>query len=439
MTDIHNILSKFNDLGILNEGLTAEEPKQANEMNKGGKHSDETLAKMSGDNHHSAWKKDKTTDEYKKRRKQERVAFYKKKKEEDLNEGEFEITYKDPQFKGTRTHTIKAVNAKGAEQKFLSFGNPHKILDVKKKEKVNEADAPLPQDFVPEPVVAQTIKDLGPGLDPMGNSFYDLAYGKLLGNYLAKETPEIKKKFNVNWNLAWASQMRELYSREYGGYMKTPVKEEESDWKGSDELNSGQPKYDNDMYEESDWKGSDELNSGQPKYDNPMYEAHDKLEKLVGQKVYVKNKGQTGKVSMVSPTHSNALVVDMDNGQTTVSHFKDLTSEGDKPGTLKRYLDMLKDVVDAHDRGAVPKGGYAGKDDYTMNEESYTDSEVQRAVRIANHMKGDMTDATDAIEALKKGLTNHPKVKAALRNANESINESTNNVSAMMKILSGIN
>ena len=72
MTDIHNIRSKFNDLGILNEGLTAEEPKQANEMNKGGKHSDETLAKMSGDNHHSAWKKDKTTDEYKKRRKQER-------------------------------------------------------------------------------------------------------------------------------------------------------------------------------------------------------------------------------------------------------------------------------------------------------------------------------------------------------------------------------
>jgi len=88
---------------------------------------------------------------------------------------------------------------------------------------VNEADNPLPQDFVPEPVVAQTIKDLGPGLDPMGNGFYDLAYGKLLGNYLAQNTPAIKKKFNVNWNLAWASQMRELYSRKYGGYQKTPV------------------------------------------------------------------------------------------------------------------------------------------------------------------------------------------------------------------------
>ena len=141
-----------------------------------------------------------------------------------IDEAEFEITYKNPQFTGTKKHTVKAVNAKGAEQKFLSFGNPFKVLDVKKKEAVTEADRPLPQDFVPEPVVAQTIKELGPGLDPMGNGFYDLAYGKLLSNYLATHTPEIKKKFNVNWNLAWASQMRELYSREYGGYIKTPKK-----------------------------------------------------------------------------------------------------------------------------------------------------------------------------------------------------------------------
>lgn len=91
-------------------------------------------------------------------------------------------------------------------------------------EAVTEADRPLPQDFVPEPVVAQTIKELGPGLDPMSNGFYDLSYGKLLSNYLAQETPEIKKKFNMSWNLAWANQMRELYSREYGGYQKTPKK-----------------------------------------------------------------------------------------------------------------------------------------------------------------------------------------------------------------------
>ena len=58
----------------------------------------------------------------------------------------------------------------------------------------------------------------------MSNGFYDLSYGKLLSNYLATHTPEIKKKFNMSWNLAWANQMRELYSREYGGYQKTPKK-----------------------------------------------------------------------------------------------------------------------------------------------------------------------------------------------------------------------
>ena len=58
---------------------------------------------------------------------------------------------------------------------------------------------------------------------------------------------------------------------------------------------------------------------------------------------------------------------------------------------------------------------------YRDNDTAYTDSEIDRAVRIANHMKGDMTDATDAIEALHKGLTNHPKVAGALRTANESV------------------
>ena len=101
-----------------------------------------------------------------------------------------------------------------------------------------------------------------------------------------------------------------------------------------------------------------------------LYEAHEKLEKLVGQRVYVKDKGQTGTVAQVSNTHSNALVVDMDNGQTTVTHFTDLTSEDDKPNTVKRYLDMLKDVFDLHKgRGPTPKGGYPSKSWDTLGEE----------------------------------------------------------------------
>ena len=65
-------------------------------------------------------------------------------KESEVNEASFEITYNDPQFSKPRTHTVKAVNAKSAEQKFLSFGNPYKILDIKKAEKVNEGTWHIP-------------------------------------------------------------------------------------------------------------------------------------------------------------------------------------------------------------------------------------------------------------------------------------------------------
>ena len=53
--------------------------------------------------------------------------------------------------------------------------------------------------------------------------------------------------------------------------------------------------------------------------------------------------------------------------------------------------------------------------------EVFTDEEVQKAIRIAMHMKGDMTDATDAIDAIHPGLTQHPEVEDALKQANESV------------------
>ena len=203
-----------------------------------------------------------------------------------------------------------------------------------------------------------------------------------------------------------------------------------------------------------------------------LYEAHEKLEKLVGQRVYVKDKGQTGTVAQVSNTHSNALVVDMDNGQTTVTHFTDLTSEDDKPNAVKRYLDMLKDVFDLHKgRGPTPKGGYPSKSWDAMEEardthcsdkccgsdvkaedcgcppdcphcncnanldeaEKYIQDDIKAAIKLANNSTGNMTDATDAIESIADGLSDHPDVAKALKNANESIEEM-----ASLRRLSGL-
>jgi len=53
----------------------------------------------------------------------------------------------------------------------------------------------------------------------------------------------------------------------------------------------------------------------------------------------------------------------------------------------------------------------------------YPSSLVAAAVKIAIDMGGNMTGAHKKIEAMKRGLTNDPMVKDALRQANESVNE----------------
>ena len=60
-----------------------------------------------------------------------------------------------------------------------------------------------------------------------------------------------------------------------------------------------------------------------------------------------------------------------------------------------------------------------------VNERAYSRDEklVQQAVGIAMNMGGNMTGAYKKIERLKRGLGDHPVVKAALRLANESLDE----------------
>ena len=60
-----------------------------------------------------------------------------------------------------------------------------------------------------------------------------------------------------------------------------------------------------------------------------------------------------------------------------------------------------------------------------VNERAYSKDEklVQQAVGIAMNMGGNMTGAYKKIEKLKRGLGDHPVVKAALRLANESVEE----------------
>ena len=58
-----------------------------------------------------------------------------------------------------------------------------------------------------------------------------------------------------------------------------------------------------------------------------------------------------------------------------------------------------------------------------LSEASFPDRLIKKAVKIAKDMGGNMTGAYKKIERMKKGLGDHPEVEAALRLANESIDE----------------
>ena len=58
-----------------------------------------------------------------------------------------------------------------------------------------------------------------------------------------------------------------------------------------------------------------------------------------------------------------------------------------------------------------------------LSEASFPDRLIKKAVKIAKDMGGNMTGAMKKIERMKKGLGDHPEVEAALRLANESIDE----------------
>lgn len=106
------------------------------------------------------------------------------------------------------------------------------------------------------------------------------------------------------------------------------------------------------------------------------------------------------------------------------------TNESSLPPHLQKIIgkdgQIDKKKVDQHVHGkktkvtdVTPKG-YGPKEE-DVDEATMADRTVLRAVRIAKDMAGNHTGASKRIEKMKKGLSDHPKVKDALRSANESV------------------
>ena len=104
-----------------------------------------------------------------------------------------------------RDHAMSPDRLKDMDQERMKSKDYDRMLDIQE------------DDDLVEPVVAQTIKDLGPGHDPESNEYWKLAYNKLFSNYLEKHVDrQAKKEFNVHWNGGWGKQMKELYAKQYG-------------------------------------------------------------------------------------------------------------------------------------------------------------------------------------------------------------------------------
>jgi len=81
-----------------------------------------------------------------------------------------------------------------------------------------------------------------------------------------------------------------------------------------------------------------------------------------------------------------------------------------------------KDDIGSHITKAISKDKKGQDKRKKLNRD--WDAKTSTASDIAKDMGGNMTGAVKKIEKIKKGLSDDPKVKAALRKANESLNES---------------
>jgi len=64
----------------------------------------------------------------------------------------------------------------------------------------------------------------------------------------------------------------------------------------------------------------------------------------------------------------------------------------------------------------------------------YTDEQVAKAITIARGSDGDMTGATDRIEAIANGLSNHSDVAKVLKIANEAKDDITKKLDPKTKV-----
>jgi len=121
------------------------------------------------------------------------------------------------------------------------------------------------------------------------------------------------------------------------------------------------------------------------------------------------------------------LVATIKKGNDVYQLYNDIRWGGySTPIIVKNGKEIKQYGVNMYTKPAIKKfekefGGKAKLE--SVKEGIFSSWMVDKAIKIANKMSGNMTGAVKAIEKLKKGLSKDKKVVDALRKANESVNE----------------
>lgn len=154
----------------------------------------------------------------------------------------------------------------------------------------------------------------------------------------------------------------------------------------------------------------------------------------------IKNKmygGMMGGLKKEEAELDEAITADTKYGRAHDKAMK-LTDKAKKSRKIDHYVDAIKAHKEAlkHAQSSTNKSAHSGhiRDlssklimaEETELDEAFTPKEIKMAVGVASDKRyagGNMTGAVNAIEKIKKGLSDHPQVKAVLRRQNESLDE----------------
>ena len=258
-------------------------------------------------------------------------------------------------------------------------------------------------------------------------SYYNEAIAKHMYTHMATEGKEEYQKFFKaalkKFDIKSPADLDDAKKKEFFDYIDDNYKAKNEELVGEDQLDELVPNMavtNTDAYKKMLDKqiGNVKIKSALSNKDNPKHKAaksimskvRDKIKNALSKKKEEPEEEKPKKKSASADAQNAALY----GGNLSFESTKEYGKTLDKMASDRKLKNISR-----KDRELLAKLAQMMK---TANEGRLS-SKIKKAILIAVGMSGNMTGAVKKIEKMAKGLSDDPKVAAALRIANENINE----------------